>query len=81
MLELLAEVRKVMELLQLLELVEMQVTHVVEVMAGQSVRAPLSNETVALDVAIQSSPFQPQLEMLLDDHASDRHADQGNTHL
>jgi hypothetical protein len=58
----------------------MLVTHVVEVMAGQSDRGPLSNEIVALDVAIQSSPFLSQLEMLLDDHASDRHADQGSKH-
>ena len=58
----------------------MPVTHAVEVMVGPSVRAPLSNESAALDAAIQSSPFLSQREMLLDDHANDRHVGRGNKH-
>lgn len=58
----------------------MQVTHAVEATANPSAHAPLSIETVARDVAIQSLPFRSQREKLLDDHVNDRHVDPGNRH-
>jgi len=81
LLDFVAAMRIERALQRLLELDEMLVAHVVEAMATLSVRAPLLDESVVLDVAIRNLPFPLPREMLLDDHANDTHVDQGNKRL